>query len=258
VASSPHQSNPTLIPPSYRPTPPYCPPMDERLQFPQHAPPDGTTEQRSTWSAPPRPSTLLLHTARPPASRRLYNTLESVTTGHNVGVDVSRTDVMFCTATPVNVLPDRQYNGSCASQSTLLPPPAGGTMRLTQYEQDVAMFKSEPISQVSSSTDSGYGHGHCFNRTSAMDGRYSGTVLGQSVAHDMHTLTHTRICIHMQSCIRVHAYMDSHSACMHTRASTQPGKYLNDTCECEYNVCYNILFKMNVCVIICWEILGQF
>ena len=107
---------------------------------------------------------------------------------------MSRTDVMFCTATPVNVLPDRQYNGSCASKSTLLPPPAGGTMRLTQYEQDVAMFKSEQISQVSSSTDSGYGHSHSFNRTLVMDGRYSGTCIAWSVCGtchaSMHTLTH--------------------------------------------------------------------
>ena len=152
--SSSHPSIPALVPPSYRPTPPYCPPRDERTEF-SHPTPDGATEQRLTWSAPPRPGTLLLHAARPAASRRLYN-------GPDHNRDASRSDVMYCTNAGVDVLPpERQYNSS----GQVLPAGDVSPLRLTQYEQDVA---------VSSSTDSGYGQGHCFNQTPGTDPRFSG------------------------------------------------------------------------------------
>ena len=150
--SSSHPSIPALVPPSYRPTPPYCPPRDERTEFLQHATPDGTSEPQLMWSAPPRPGTLLLHVARPPASRRLYSGPDSPTPDH--GRDASRSDVMYC-----------------ASQSGLVLPPGDiSPLRLTQYEQDVA---------VSSSTDSGYGQSHCYNQAPGTDSRFSGEVLTQ-------------------------------------------------------------------------------
>ena len=58
------------------------------------------------------------------------------------------------------------------------PPPGGGSydtpVRLTQYDKDVAVYKqAEPASQVSSSTDSGYGH--LYDRMHGENGsRYSG------------------------------------------------------------------------------------
>ena len=40
----------------------------------------------------------------------------------------------------------------------------------TNYDKDVAVYKQQdPLSQVSSSTDSGYGHAHQFDRNSASD-----------------------------------------------------------------------------------------
>ena len=45
------------------------------------------------------------------------------------------------------------------------PPAHYSPLKLTQYDKDVAMFKGpEPPSQVSSSTDSGYGHAHIYER----------------------------------------------------------------------------------------------
>ena len=45
-------------------------------------------------------------------------------------------------------------------------------LRLSQYEKDVAVYKqAEPASHVSSSTDSGYGHNHIFDRLPGMDDR---------------------------------------------------------------------------------------
>ena len=45
------------------------------------------------------------------------------------------------------------------------PPAHYSPLKLTQYDKDVAMFKGpEPPSQVSSSTDSGYGHTHIYER----------------------------------------------------------------------------------------------
>ncbi len=48
------------------------------------------------------------------------------------------------------------------------PPAHYSPLKLTQYDKDVAMYKAgEPPSQVSSSTDSGYGHAHIYERVPA-------------------------------------------------------------------------------------------
>ena len=45
------------------------------------------------------------------------------------------------------------------------PPALYSPLKLSQYDKDVAMYKpGEPHSQVSSSTDSGYGHAHIYER----------------------------------------------------------------------------------------------
>ena len=55
------------------------------------------------------------------------------------------------------------------------PPAHYSPMKLTQYDKDVAIFKGpEPPSQVSSSTDSGYGHAHIYERMPGdMTGNFS-------------------------------------------------------------------------------------
>ncbi len=48
------------------------------------------------------------------------------------------------------------------------PPPRFSPLKVTQYDKDVAVYKGpEPPSQVSSSTDSGYGHAHIYEKMSA-------------------------------------------------------------------------------------------
>ena len=58
-------------------------------------------------------------------------------------------------------------------------PPVDTPLHVTHYDQDVAVYKpSDPVSQVSSSTDSGYGHNQCFDRMqSDMHFRHAGEQL---------------------------------------------------------------------------------
>ena len=54
------------------------------------------------------------------------------------------------------------------------PPAHYSPLKLTQYDKDVAMFKGpEPPSQVSSSTDSGYGHAQIYERVPGDTGNFS-------------------------------------------------------------------------------------
>ena len=85
-----------------------------------------------------------------------------------------------------NMLDVRTNNGSRNPQKTfeVYPNPYGepletGDPLMSRYE-DVAMFKStqDPSSQVSSSTDSGYGHGHhIYERIGDFNARRSGELL---------------------------------------------------------------------------------
>ena len=173
-------------PPSYRPTPPYSPPKPHKqlqgsgLDSPrsvsshhsQRSSRSGAPSEASrtgslrrgyaTDSTPNRPSTLPLRSAMTePRPHRAYSGRPPFSQELSFNA-TSHPDLPTATRGPSITNTTSHPNLAWHPK----PPCIDTNAWATQYDTDVAVYKQhevEPPSQVSSSTDSGYGHGHAFD-----------------------------------------------------------------------------------------------